>query len=192
MRAVGPDAPTLCGGWTVRDLAAHLLLRERRLDVSAGIMVPFMAARMNRVQKRIAEQDWDVMLHKLAAGPPIWSPFRPIDFAVNSLEYYAHHEDVRRAQDDWQPRQFDQAGRRSLRRSLSIAVFTYRKAPVRVELAIPGGDTVVANRRAPATVRLTGEPSELVLHAIGRDRVVIEFEGKPEDIVALNATSRAI
>ena len=30
MAEVGPDAPTLCGGWTTRDLAAHLLLRERR------------------------------------------------------------------------------------------------------------------------------------------------------------------
>ena len=24
MASVGPDAPTLCEGWTVRDLAAHL------------------------------------------------------------------------------------------------------------------------------------------------------------------------
>src|SRR5690606_1471098 len=27
---LGPDQPTLCEGWTTRDLAAHLLLRERR------------------------------------------------------------------------------------------------------------------------------------------------------------------
>ncbi|MGD0448569.1 MAG: maleylpyruvate isomerase family mycothiol-dependent enzyme [Candidatus Dormibacteria bacterium] len=26
---VGPDAPTLCEGWTTSDLAAHLVLRER-------------------------------------------------------------------------------------------------------------------------------------------------------------------
>jgi uncharacterized protein (TIGR03083 family) len=29
---VGPDAPTLCAGWTTRDLAAHLVIRERRAD----------------------------------------------------------------------------------------------------------------------------------------------------------------
>ena len=29
---VGPDAPTLCGDWTTRDLAAHLVMRERRPD----------------------------------------------------------------------------------------------------------------------------------------------------------------
>ena len=37
---VGPDAPTLCAGWTTRDLAAHLLVRERRPWASAGIVVP--------------------------------------------------------------------------------------------------------------------------------------------------------
>ena len=34
MRAVGPDHPTLCGDWTTRDLAAHLVVRERRLDAA--------------------------------------------------------------------------------------------------------------------------------------------------------------
>ena len=34
---VGPDAPTLCGDWTTRDLAAHLVVRERRLDATPGI-----------------------------------------------------------------------------------------------------------------------------------------------------------
>ncbi|MFN7150135.1 MAG: maleylpyruvate isomerase N-terminal domain-containing protein, partial [Microthrixaceae bacterium] len=27
---LGPDVPTLCEGWTARDLAAHLVVRERR------------------------------------------------------------------------------------------------------------------------------------------------------------------
>ena len=33
----GPDAPTLCEGWTTGDLAAHLVLRERRPDAAAGV-----------------------------------------------------------------------------------------------------------------------------------------------------------
>ena len=36
-RAVGPDAPTLCEGWTTRDLAAHLVVRERRPDAVAKV-----------------------------------------------------------------------------------------------------------------------------------------------------------
>src|ERR1700731_945378 len=34
----GPDAPTLCEGWTTGDLAAHLVLRERRPDAAAGVI----------------------------------------------------------------------------------------------------------------------------------------------------------
>ncbi|HEY4794287.1 MAG TPA: maleylpyruvate isomerase N-terminal domain-containing protein, partial [Mycobacterium sp.] len=39
-RLVGPDAPTLCAGWKTRDLAAHLVVRERRLDATPGISLP--------------------------------------------------------------------------------------------------------------------------------------------------------
>jgi uncharacterized protein (TIGR03083 family) len=34
----GPDAPTLCEGWNTGDLAAHLVLRERRPDAAAGVI----------------------------------------------------------------------------------------------------------------------------------------------------------
>ena len=34
---VGPDAPTLCEGWTTRDLATHLIVRETRPDAALGI-----------------------------------------------------------------------------------------------------------------------------------------------------------
>lgn len=49
MLAVGPDAPTLCEGWTVLDLAVHLLLRERRPDVAPGAFVPALRGRLDRV-----------------------------------------------------------------------------------------------------------------------------------------------
>ena len=39
LRAVGPDAPTLCTGWTARDLAAHLVVREHAPIGSLGIWV---------------------------------------------------------------------------------------------------------------------------------------------------------
>lgn len=52
MRAAGPDAPTLCEGWTARDLAAHLVVRERRLDAAPGILVPQLAGYTAKVQNR--------------------------------------------------------------------------------------------------------------------------------------------
>lgn len=51
MRAVGPDGATLCVGWTTRDLAAHLVLRERRPDAAAGILVPALAGYTARKQQ---------------------------------------------------------------------------------------------------------------------------------------------
>ncbi len=37
---VGPDAPTLLDGWTARDLAAHLVLRERDLLAGPCLVLP--------------------------------------------------------------------------------------------------------------------------------------------------------
>ena len=36
LRAVGPDAPTLCEGWTTRDLTAHLTKWEDLVDLFAS------------------------------------------------------------------------------------------------------------------------------------------------------------
>src|ERR1700753_2819253 len=52
-RAVGPDAPTLCEGWTTRDLTAHLLVRERRPDALPGILFAPLASHTARVQDKL-------------------------------------------------------------------------------------------------------------------------------------------
>ncbi len=36
LETAGPDAPTLCEGWRTRDLAAHVVVRERRPDAAGG------------------------------------------------------------------------------------------------------------------------------------------------------------
>ncbi|MGZ4521727.1 MAG: maleylpyruvate isomerase family mycothiol-dependent enzyme, partial [Mycobacteriaceae bacterium] len=55
---LGPEAPTLCGGWSARDLLAHLVLRETRLDAAPGILVPALAGYTKRVQAQVAARDW--------------------------------------------------------------------------------------------------------------------------------------
>ncbi len=52
MSTLGPDAPTLNEGWTTRDLAAHLVVRERRPDAAAGIVVPPLGGYAERVRRR--------------------------------------------------------------------------------------------------------------------------------------------
>ncbi len=141
MRAAGPDAPTLCEGWNTRDLAAHLVVRERRLDAAPGILVPKLAGYTARVQEQVtASTDWPELLAQVAAGPPLYSPFILLDPLVNVAEMFIHHEDVRRAGTHWEPRVLDENTTSSLARQVSsFARMTLSKAPARVSLATPQG-----------------------------------------------------
>jgi uncharacterized protein (TIGR03085 family) len=99
MLEVGPDAPTLCGGWTTRDLAAHLVIRSDRPDAAAGIVIPALAGWTAKVQEKAARRDWDDLVRTVRRGAPGWSlQSRPsLDGQSNTIEYFVHHEDVRRA-----------------------------------------------------------------------------------------------
>jgi len=96
----GPDAPTLCTGWKTGDLAAHLVLRESRPDAAAGVMGGPLAGYTARVQQRLASRSsYAQLVEAFRGGPPRFSPFAlpRLDEAANTIEYFVHHEDVRRA-----------------------------------------------------------------------------------------------
>lgn len=193
MHEVGPDAPTLCGQWTTRDLAAHLVVRERRLDAAPGILLPPLAAHTERVQRSVAAQDYPKLLGEVESGPPIWSPFRLFDAQANMTEMFIHHEDVRRARPDWEPRVLPPAVQSALWRATTmLARRSYRKSPVTVVLVAADGATSTPVRRGARAVALRGEPAELLLHAFGRDQVRIDFEGEPGDIAAVRGLDRAV
>lgn len=192
LRAVGPDEPTLCEGWRTRDLAAHLYIREHRLDAVAGIAVPGLSSYTEKVQDRVAANtDYDEVLDKVAAGPPLYSPFKLLDPVANLAEMFIHHEDVRRAQPGWEPRVLDDATVKGLTRTLSLmARLTLAKAPTRVALRTPEGRTLVtAGSGAPVTV--TGPVPELLLFAVGR-AARVEFDGDAAAIQALRDAPRGL
>ena len=97
--AVGPDAPTLCGDWTTRDLAAHLVVRERRPDATPGIAISAFAGWTASVQDSYAERPYAELVELVRTGPGRLSPFSlpGADTFFNTTEYAVHHEDVRRA-----------------------------------------------------------------------------------------------
>jgi len=109
---VGPDAPTLCGDWTTRDLAAHLVMRERRPDGAVGIVFSPAAGYSDKVQSSIANSSWPKLVDTVRSGPPIWSPTRiaAVDKLANTVEFFVHHEDVRRAGDSWDERELSRRG----------------------------------------------------------------------------------
>ncbi len=170
MAEAGPDAPTLCGDWTVRDLLAHLLLRERRLDAAAGILIKRLAGRTERVQRQLAAEDFGVLLDRLRT-PPRWSPagLAPLDELVNLSEMFVHHEDVRRAVPGWLPRKLEPGLSAALwTQARRRAALVLRRHPVQVRVTAPGHGTTVTGRPGTQPVNLTGEPGELLMFLFGR------------------------
>src|SRR5262249_17256147 len=192
MRGVGPDAPTLCEGWTTRDLAAHLMIREYRPDAAPGIMIPSFASHTAKVQNEVAERtDWDELLDKVASGPPLYSPLKLLDPVANVAEMFIHHEDVRRAQPNWEPRVLEQGLCRALRRTLSLmARAPLAKVRGRGALRIPEGKTVLTAGRGPAVV-VTGAPEELLLFSVGREARV-EFDGDAAAVQAVRDAPKGL
>lgn len=198
-RRVGPDAPTLCEGWTTRDLAAHLVVRESRLDVAAGILVPALAARLEAARVREAERPWDELVDSVAAGAPWYSPFRFADSVANAAEYLVHHEDVLRAAGEWTPRTFRG---RDLDRIWSLATTAARtalfRAPVRVEMVTPpgvvleSGKAVTAGSKVAPVVTVMAEPVELLLWALGREQVTVDISGPQSGVDIVRETSRGL
>src|SRR5258705_4531955 len=193
MRTVGPDAPTLCGHWTTRDLAAHLVVREGRLDTTPGIAVPFLAGYTEKARSQVAKStDWDELLDKIASGPPLYSPFKILDPVANMGEMYIHHEDVRRAQTGWEPRPLDDATVKALGRGLPImARLTLAKAPAQVSLRTPDGKTLATVGRG-SELTVTGEPQEVLLFISGRDAVRLEVDGDSRLVDAARASRRGL
>jgi uncharacterized protein (TIGR03085 family) len=193
LRAVGPDSPTLCEGWTTRDLAAHLVIRERRPDAALGIAIPQLAGYTGRIQKRVAAStDWDDLVDMVASGPPIYSPFKLLDPVVNVTEMFVHHEDVRRARPGWAPRALDSQTVSALERPLTmISKITLAKSPARVSLRTLDGK-VLATGGHGRPVTVTGQVGELLLFAFGRDAVQVEFDGDTDAVAAVKAAKRGI
>lgn len=183
---LGPDAPTLCEGWTTRDLAAHLVLRERRPDAAGGIAFRGLAPRTARVQAQIAAGDWPELVDKVRQRPR-WSLISNalLDEAANRFEFFIHHEDVRRAQPNWRPRamprEFSDLAWKRLR---TLARLAMRKVPGTVTLAAEGFGEVTAGRGGPTEIRLVGPPEELLLFAQGRQKhALVELTG-PDSVVS--------
>ncbi|WP_033292972.1 TIGR03085 family metal-binding protein [Amycolatopsis jejuensis] len=191
---VGPDAQTLCEGWRTRDLAAHLVVREHRLDAAPGIVVPALAGYTQRVQEREAARPWSELVAAVRRGPSRFWPtsLGPLDELTNSAEFLVHHEDVRRAQPGWEPRPADPSrSAAAWRLATRSAKLNLRKAPVGVVLRTPDGRSASVKSGTPV-VTVTGDPVDLLLFVFGRDAVQLTYEGDESAVEQLAGTKRGI
>lgn len=169
---VGPDAPTLCGVWTTRDLAAHLVIRDRRPDTAPGLVVKQLQGYTEKVRRATADQPWTDLVAKVRSGPPRWFPtsFGVVDRLTNTIEFFVHHEDVRRAVEPWAPRSLDPELDEVLWSTVSrMGKLLARKSPVGLTVndATNGRGPVVVKSDDPGVV-VSGSPGELVLFLYGR------------------------
>jgi uncharacterized protein (TIGR03085 family) len=189
----GPDEPTLCEGWQTRDLAAHLVLRERRPDAAVGIMGGPLAGYTTRLLQQYQDRyPYAELVTLFRSGPPRLSPFAipGADEAANAVEYFVHHEDVLRAAPGWAEREISPALAELLWKRLKAARLMLRSAPTGIVLAREHDgklDLIVAKTAAP-TVTVTGSPAELTLWAMGRVRAAnVTLDGPPDAVAKLSA-----
>ncbi len=195
LEAAGPEAPTRCDGWTCRELAAHVVVRERRPDAAGGILLNVLKARLDKAMEEYAAKPYEELIQLIRTGPPRMSVYalKQIDEAANAVEFFVHAEDVRRAQPDWSPRELDPVFSDSLWSRLErMARLTGRRSPVGLVLRRPNGQTAVAHKGAPV-VTVTGEPGELTLFCFGRqDAADVSLDGEKEAVAKLTVAKLGI
>ncbi|MEY8565294.1 TIGR03085 family metal-binding protein [Corynebacterium sp.] len=183
--SLGPDRPTLCEGWTTRDLAVHLVLREYRPDAMAGMFLPLLGGHLETLSRRYREKDYKDLVELYRAGPPVWNPMRLGDRFINLGENFVHHEDARRGGGEWSPRDLPQPTRDTLWAAVrQISRGLIRSSGVAVTLVRTDGrgESVTVGDSTPG-VTVTGEAGELLLWIYGRIKDCdVTVEGDEEDV----------
>jgi uncharacterized protein (TIGR03085 family) len=172
---VGPDAPTLCGGWNTAHLAAHLVVRDNRPDAlfgygleAAGVGGPFAAWAHHAEDRLRTSTPYAEVVARVRSGPPAWLPMAwpPVARLLNGTEFAIHHEDVRRAQPDWTARDLPREDQDTL---WSAAALYARRAAGRRGVVFRRSDVDGVEKQVGAGGRVVaGEPMELLLWAAGR------------------------
>lgn len=191
---LGPDAPTLNDGWQTKDLAVHLLIRERKPLAAVGILLPVAQSLLHREEQQQHARSYEDVVREWAAGPPAF--IAPINTVMNTSEHFIHHEDVRRGGGTIEPREFSREVDRQLMQLVKrFGRLVLRKSPIPIVLTPPtlppvtvGGQAGVAER-GDNVARVFGSPGELLLWVSGRDAVDITLGGNSE---ALRGVKRAM
>ena len=178
---LGPDQPTVCEGWTTRDLATHLVVRDRRPDAMPGFVLGGrLASWTERVHGEARSRDYAELVDQVRAGPPAWLPtsWSPVDRLLNTAEFVIHHEDARRAQPGWSPRELPAAVQDQLWRTVPVLARGRSAARADGGLFIRRSDVPDGAphserrlRNGVPTTTVVGAPLEVLLWVSGRQDV---------------------
>ena len=186
---LGPEAPTLLEPWTTRDLAAHLVLRERDYLAGPGLVLSgAWSCFAERRRTALALSDFAGLVATIQSGPPP-GLFRIgwVRRLANLNEFFVHHEDVRRANGRG-PRTNEPALDQALWRNVSLAPWflARRLRGAGLELQWAGTAKTVRARRGQPTARIAGSPGELLLYLFGRQGAAqVEVSGPDAAVQAV-------
>lgn len=187
--ALGADAPTLCGDWNAQQLVAHLLVRERSPIGAAGILIKPLAGLTDREMARLDRQDLEQLVARLRTPRLTPVAIGPIDSVTNTLEFFVHHEDVRRAQPAWRRRSLSESDQDTLWRFLKLAgrgLVRSCGVPVGVKRSDADQHATLRSGDDPAIIK--GLPSELVMFCYGRaEHRGLAFSGPADRVARLKA-----
>ncbi|MFZ0248583.1 MAG: TIGR03085 family metal-binding protein [Acidimicrobiales bacterium] len=185
----GADAPTLCEGWLAADLAAHLVVRERRPDSGPGLVWPRMAGYTDTVRRSVRDRtSWEDLVATVRRGPPLL--LRPFDGPMNTVEYFIHVEDLRRAEEGWEPRAISPGLADALWARVGPGGMA-KQVPATIVITSPGRDDKQSGTGPVLT--LTGDPGELTMFGAGRQRATrVEISGDAALAAQLRAASLGI
>jgi uncharacterized protein (TIGR03085 family) len=191
---LGADVPTLLAGWTAKDLAAHIVLREHDLIAGPCLVLPgpFQRFAERRRVKLAKQRQFEWLVARIRSGPP------PGFFRIgwvrsvpNLNEFFVHHEDVRRAnglgpRDSLTPA-MEVALWRNVRRGSRY--LSRRLREVGLEIIWAGTDERMTVRDAEPTARLSGPPGELLLYIFGRQAAArVEVTGPANAVATVRRT----
>lgn len=191
---LGPDAPTLCGDWTTRELLAHLIVRESSPLGAPGILLKPLSGLTDRETARVAAWDYADLVERVRRPAP-WSPstLAPYEGLVNRIEHFIHHEDIRRAAPGWEPRELSMKDQDALWLPLrAFGKVLVRKAGVPVTLRRTDNGARTVLRMGKRGAEAAGLPSELVLFCYGREQAQVELTGDQDAIATLTGADRGL
>lgn len=175
---------TLCARWTIEDLAAHLIVRERGGALArTGIFVPRFHRRHASAMAGVKGLGHEKMIAQLER-PPAWVGL----FPPNIIEFFVHNEDLIRG---------ELQRRRALSDELEDVLSSYievlsglafRRVAGAFELIVHDKNsrseiwkTVGRGPKQNIELEITGRPGELVLLFMGRGRHAdVEVSGDAE------------
>jgi uncharacterized protein (TIGR03085 family) len=164
---VGPRHLTLCEGWTTHHLAAHLKIRE-------GGPVDFVRNALpgdKAVDAAVESESYSDLVEHVRRGPAMLSLFAvpKAGDLLNTLEFFIHHEDVRRGEGTWEPRDLPTWVQDQIwGQVVTTAKLSMLRSPRQLTLRrTDTGDEERVSKGSGSRV-IAGAPGEVALYVSGR------------------------